>query len=64
MYALYRFLQELLENAAKNVHARLQVDKKTEKEQILKTEENKKKLKQLKEECTKVSYRLKLFLLM
>ena len=52
------FLQELLERATKNVQARLHVDETCEEEQIISTEKHKKKLKELKENCEKVSYTL------
>lgn len=50
-----RFLQELLTNISKGVNARLELGKKSEKEQMALTKEHQKKINFLTDECREVS---------
>lgn len=56
-----RFLQELLTNISKGVNARLELGKKSEKEQMALTKEHQKKINFLTDECREVSSKFFLF---
>lgn len=55
---LIRFLQEILMNVSKGINARLELGKKSEKEQMELTKEHIKKINFLTDECRKVSTKI------
>lgn len=53
-FSFFRFLQEILNNISKGLHARIDLEKKTEEEQRLLADRHQKQINELTEECKQV----------